>query len=142
VYLGLLKPDFEKPMWQLTYDPYYWDELRILRRSGSVLYDTPWLDLPIIPLGAQPAMPTGRIDPDSLENYALMRKTMMQSAEARQIVFPEITGAMINNGTFKPRPGLDPVLALDRLAPHHWACGPDAFVTVCEADGTAYAAHP
>jgi hypothetical protein len=142
VYLGLLQPGFMKPVWQLTYDPYYWAELRILRRSGSVLYDTPWLDLTIIPLGAQPVMPTGRVDASALENYRLMRQAMMQSTEARQTVFPEITGAMINNGTFAAPGALDPVLASDPTTGHHWACAPDAFITVCEADGRAYPAHP
>jgi hypothetical protein len=142
VYLGLLQPGFMKPVWQLTYDPYYWAELRILRRSGSVLYDTPWLDLTIIPLGAKPVMPTGRVDASALENYRLMRQAMMQSTEARQTVFPEITGAMINNGTFAAPGALDPVLASDPTTGHHWACAPDAFITICEADGRAYPAHP
>ncbi len=138
VYLGLLIQDYAKDAPALTYNPYYWDETRLLRRSGSILFDTPWLDLAIIPVGAQPIMPTGRVPSYSLESMPYIRPVLADSAQARAIIYPAITGAIISHGGFPPEPAMDPVLKADPTPAHHWVCAPLAFTQVCEADGKAY----
>jgi hypothetical protein len=142
VYLELLKSDWTKPAAALTYDPYFWSQARPLRRSDSILFNTPWLDLPIIPLGAQPVLPTGRMSPASLESSYFLRAALNKSAEDRSIVFPPLTGAIINYAESPAPSGLDPALKQDPVTTHHWVCAPYAFLSICsdgvKLDGKAY----
>ena len=41
----------------LSFNPYLWASVSIFRHDNSVLANTPWLDLAIIPLGATPRLP-------------------------------------------------------------------------------------
>ncbi len=118
----------------LTYDPYYWSGARIFRREDSILYNTPWLDLAIIPVGGQPTMGTGKIDSLSLEWQAKMRKTMLGSAAIRSLIFPQISTMVINHGVTAFLGGLDPVLAMDPIAGHRWSCQPASTYTLCLLD--------
>jgi hypothetical protein len=118
----------------LAYDPYLWAGVRLFRREDSVLYNTPWLDLAIIPVGAQPVMPTGRIDPLSLEWAMELRKILSTSATARSMVFPQIDMTMVNHGIAPFVGSIDPVLAMDRQLGHQWNCGADLIFTLCRLD--------
>jgi hypothetical protein len=115
----------------ITYDPYYWSGVRIFRRQDSIVYNTPWLDLAIIPVGAQPTMATGRIDSLSLEWQIKMRKTLLASGAARTLVFTRISTAVINHGATAFGEVLDPVLAMDPVAGHRWSCRPETIYTLC-----------
>ena len=142
IYLALLKPDYIPSNTGLTYDPYWFAQVRPLRRSDSILFNTPWLELPIIPIGAQPVLPTGRMSLYSLETSLLMRLTLERSAEARAIIFPPLTGAIINHSVFPAPSGLDPMLREDPVPTHHWVCTPYAFLSLCtdgvRLNGKAY----
>ncbi len=131
IYLALLDPDYARTAPSLTYDPYYWAVARPLRRSNSILFTAPWLDLAIIPIGAQPVLPTGRLPAYSLETSYFMRQQLASSAEARSIIFPPLTGAIINYAAFPMPPGLDLTLKQDPIPSHHWSCAPYAFTALC-----------
>jgi hypothetical protein len=126
----------------ITYDPYYWSGARIFRRQDSILYNTPWLDLAIIPVGAQSATAAGKIDSLSLEWQAKMRKTMLGSAAMRALVFPQISMAVINHGGMAFRGGLDPVLAGDPVAGHRWSCRAETVYTLCSLGSETKAIAP
>jgi hypothetical protein len=130
----LIADNYSSPR-TITYDPYYWSGARIFRRQDSILYNTPWLDLAIIPVGAQPAMATGRIDSLSLEWQAKMRRTMMGSAVARSLVFQQISTTVINHGSGVFGEALDPILAMDPVAGHRWSCRVGASYTLCSLNG-------
>ncbi len=142
IYLALVNDPYARSVPGLTYDPYWWAQVRPILRSDSILFNTPWLDLPIIPVGAQPVLPTGRMAASDLETAMLLRKTLAQSAQARFILFPPLTGAIIDHAALPLQAGLDPTLQEDPVPTHHWVCAPYAFTTVCsdgvKLDGKAY----
>ena len=115
----------------ITFDPYFWSGVRIFRREDSVLYNTPWLDLAIIPVGGQPVMPTGKIDTLSLEWGDAMRRTMLESQSARSLVFSQVDMTLINHGTTPFDGTLDPVLAMDPIVEHKWRCDARSIYLLC-----------
>ena len=134
--LMLHSVDYDSPH-TLTYDPYYWSGARLFRRSSSVLYNTPWLDLAIIPLGPKEIMPTGNIDMVSLEWAIAMRETLVGSAAARSLVFDHVDFALINHGTTAFNASPDPVLSTDPVAAHRWRCVIENVYTICGVNGAA-----
>ena len=136
VALALWPDGYDVLKTQITYDPYYWSAARLLRRSDSILYNTPWLDLAIIPVGPQPGMPTYRIPSQSLEIGYYMRKTLAGSAEARSVLFAPVDQVIVNDGAVIPGDEHDPLLALDPIHPHAWSCRPQAYLDVCALAGS------
>ena len=116
----------------ITFDPYFWSGVRIFRREDSVLYNTPWLDLAIIPVGAQPVMPTVKIDTLSLEWGDAMRRTMLESQSARSLVFPQVGMTLINHGTTPFDRTLDPVLTMDPVVEHSLGCDARTIYLLCQ----------
>ena len=140
IYLALLNPGYPKAAVDLTYDPYWWSATRPLRRSNSILFDSPWLDLPIIPIGAKPIMPTDRVPSAALEISYFTRQSLDRSAAVRSILFQPVTNAIINHAHLPVPPGLDPALKEDPMPSHHWTCTPYAFTSIC-SDGANLLTH-
>ena len=115
----------------LTYDPYLWSGARIFRRAGSIIYNTPWLDLQIITVGAQPIMPTGKIDARSLEAPGVLRRTMHDSLAARTLVFSNIDMALISHGLSAAGDSRDPIFAEDPRPANSWVCHPWLTYSTC-----------
>ncbi len=115
----------------LNYDPYLWSGAHLFRRTDSVLYNTPWLDLQIIPLGPREEMPTGKIDSGSLEVPADLRATMLTSAPIHDLVFSQIDFAIINHEQAPAEVGVDSLLQSDPQASHHWTCANEGWYSYC-----------
>jgi hypothetical protein len=130
--LMLTSTDFKKPS-TVTFDPYVWSSARIFRVTDSVLFNTPWLDLAIIPVGAQPSLPTGRLAPATLETMLYMRDDLDRSAAIRALIFSSIDMAVIDRGATPDNGKVDPTLLRDRVAAHHWRCAPVTIYTLCSA---------
>jgi hypothetical protein len=115
----------------LTYDPYLWAGARVFRRTGSIIYNTPWLDLQIITVGALPIMPTGKIDARSLEMPGVLRRTMYHSLAARTLVFSNIDMALINHGMIAAGDSQDPIFSEDPRPAVSWVCHPWLTYSTC-----------
>ncbi len=126
--LILLSSNHERPD-NLSFDPYLWAGAHLFRRTGSVLYDSPWLDLAIIPIGAQATMPTGRIDPELLEQYVELRAFLEGSPDAGSRMLSHVDFVLLDHGSAPVAAGLDPILASDKL--HPWRCRPDGWYSLC-----------
>jgi hypothetical protein len=120
-------------------DPYFWSIVRIFRRTDSVLYNTPWLDLAIIPVGAKPVMPTSWIDSNALEAPILLRKELEHSTEERNRILAEAKVVIISFGAESSTGKIDRILQMDELtAPvkpdgsrRTWACVPQGTLSIC-----------
>ena len=117
----LQSADYVSPA-NLTYDPYLWSGTRILRHEGSVMYNIPWLQLQIIPIGAMPDIPTGKLDSMSMENPWILRDTLHRSLAARTLVFSKVDRILINHGLAPTMNSQDPIFAEDPNPANHWHC--------------------
>lgn len=130
VILELTAPDYGGTS-ALTFDPYYYGGSHIARRTDSVVYNTPWLDLAIIPIGGTARLPVEQMAPVTLEDMLIMRSVLLKSVAARAMVFSQVDTVIINRGVANPSPTLDPVLTEDPMPEHHWICSPGRIYTVC-----------
>jgi hypothetical protein len=115
----------------VTFDPYIWSPVRVVRRSDSILYDVPWLNQPHLPVGSLPNMPTGRLDQNSLEAPELLRRRMLASPSMRALLFGPVDHLILNSGIGPKPDGAYPLAELDPYPNHHWNCGQEEFLTVC-----------
>jgi hypothetical protein len=116
----------------LTFDPYArWAGARYFRRSNAVLLNSPWLDLPILPLGLRPNPLTDRFSPFELTVTPSFHQHLLASPADRQAVLSAID-LIVFVGRPQPRPSApDPLLANDSA--HRWRCTQNVWYFVCEA---------
>ncbi len=75
--LGLLLPGLEhhvSPNYDFVVDPFVWAGVHYFRQGHDVLLNTPWMDIPILPANAKPALGLQAFDPATLEFYYELRK--------------------------------------------------------------------
>ncbi len=130
--VGLLMhgPGYQLPT-TTTYDPYFWSGVRMFRRTDSVLWNTPWLDLPIIPLGPRPVLPTYHLSPNDLEYPPGLRVRMAGSATMRQEVLSHVGLALFSAGRHRAPEQEDSLLLSARASDPQWRCKAEANYTVC-----------
>jgi hypothetical protein len=131
VFLAIPTAHYDRPVRTITFDPFLWSPLRVVRRSDSILYNTPWLNQPHLPIGSEAVMLTGRLDQNTLEAPSLLRRRMLESSAIRTMVFAPADRVIINHGSGPALTGLDPLLELDPAASQAWTCDPEEFLTVC-----------
>ena len=68
--------DETKTSGNLTTDPYEWSSVDFFRHNNAVLYNTPWLDLGIIPIGRAPEAAPVPLSPKVLEETDTLRVDM------------------------------------------------------------------
>jgi hypothetical protein len=116
----------------LTFDPYIrWAGARYFRRSNAVLLNSPWLDLPILPIGLRSTPLTGRFSPLELTVPSSFHQHLMDSPADRKAVLSAID-LIVFVGRPQPAPSApDPLLADDSA--HRWRCTQNIWYFVCEA---------
>lgn len=124
----------EKPV-NLDYDPYFWAAAHFFRRTHSIFYNSPWLDLAIIAVGPQPTLPTTLLGPSPLEEPIKLRRLLMRDPHDRDLTLSHINFVLINDGVATPVPGLDPILAADLDKLHPWVCQPYTWYSLCQRTG-------
>ena len=142
--VGLLihSPNYQLPS-TTTYDPYFWSGVRLFRRNDSILYNTPWLDLAIIPLGPEPGMPTYTVSANTLEYPPGLRKEMNSSTEVRGLMLSHVNFALISFGRRHREEQYDPLLRStttqtkqDESLATTWDCDLQTIYSLCERSGT------
>ena len=75
--LGLLLPGLEHhvtPRYDFVVDPFVWAGVHYFRQGGDVLLNTPWTDIPILPVNATSALGLERFDPTTIEFFYDLRQ--------------------------------------------------------------------
>jgi hypothetical protein len=114
----------------LLFGPYEWAEVHYIRRNHGVLLNTPWLDLPILPIGPRPTLLTGQLPELDLDVTFLMREALLHSPAVRRLVYPQTDYVILEDQTGRtPAYPPDPVLAADKRAT--WSCRPQDWLVIC-----------
>lgn len=118
----------------LSFNPYLWASVNIFRHDNSVLANTPWLDLAIIPLGATPRLPAASMKPEGLEFPSILRLELAADPAERDALFASVDFLVIEQAHRQPVTGLDPVLPVD--ASTHWRCrtASPSWIRVCDKE--------
>lgn len=103
----------------LTFNPFLWAAANVLRHDNAVLANTPWLDLAIIPLGAQPALPANSLPPAALEFPAILREDLDANPAQRDQVLASVQFLVVDQVFRQPATGLDPLLPPNAA---DWSC--------------------
>ena len=104
----------------LSFDPYLWAGVNIFRHDNSVLANTPWLDLAIIPLGATPRLPASAMKPEGLEFPSILRQELAADPGERDAILRSVDFLLIEQAYRRPATGLDPILGVNASA--GWQC--------------------
>lgn len=131
--VGLLLPgnvqqyDFKQP---LNFYPMMWAGTYYFRQSGSVLLNTPWMDLPIMPLGARPPLLTGTLPMLLLESYQDLRTQLLSSAQVRANTLPRADFIVFSGPADEPDPS-SVKSVVDLPVGHPWACTAASAFMLC-----------
>jgi hypothetical protein len=131
--VGLLLPgnaqryEFKEP---LNFYPMMWAGTYFFRESGSVLLNTPWMDLPIMPLGARPPLLTATVPLVLLESYEDLRTSLMSSPGMRANTLPRADFILFSGPADQPKlSDIKPIL--DFPVGHPWQCTAESAFTLC-----------
>jgi hypothetical protein len=135
--VGLVMDD-ERPMQAppgLSFNPFLWAAVDVLRHDNAVLANTPWLDLEIIPLGATANFPGRNLGPTALEFPTILRERLEEDPVERQQLLSTVDFVAIEQAYRPPATGLDPILRNDPTA---WGCrtADSGWVRVCRRQGS------
>jgi hypothetical protein len=125
---GVLLNEYQKPR-TLNYDPYMWAGANYFRANGAIVYNSPWLNLPIIPLGAEATMPYGRLDDMALEQPVFLRDEMNDSAASRDLVLSDVAFVFVNRNGGSNTKVIDAILAADSA--NQWNCERREWFEIC-----------
>lgn len=134
--LGLALEDpraFDAPP-GLSFNPYLWAAVNVFRHDNSVMANTPWLDLAIIPLGATPQLPAASMKPEGLEFPSILREELAADSATREALLNSVSFLVVEQAYRPPATGLDPVIPADKAS--HWGCktASSSWLRICEKD--------
>jgi hypothetical protein len=127
----LMQDPYEKPT-DITYDPFYWAGAHYFRLHNKVLYNSPWLQLPTIPLGARSTMTNGKIDNSILENLKYVRRTIDSSEDNRNLFLSNVSFVLITSGVGPRSTEVDPILTPDNQTATNWDCSSEDWFRFCD----------
>ncbi len=130
----LLDAPIKEKSRSLTFDPYLrWAGARYFRRAQAVMLNSPWLNLPILPLGRRPNALTDRFSPFELDVPPSLHEHLMNSPADREALLSSIDLIVFVGKPEPNSPVPDPLLAGD--AGKRWRCHQNVWYFVCEATG-------
>lgn len=124
--IGLIVEDL-RPLGNSSYanpawDPYMWAPVNLFRHEEAVLANPPWLDLAIIPVGSQPALPASWI-PQRLDDMPLyLAQDLQRNAEDRERVLSAVSFIVVTQPLRSPGDTLEPMSAGDSAEDRQWPC--------------------
>jgi hypothetical protein len=125
---GLLLNEY-KPVKTLNYDPYFWAGAHYFRVHDAVLYDSPWLNNPIIPVGAAASFPNARLEDMAMERPLYLRDLMASSPEIRDSVLSKVRFVVISHGVGVEAKESVAILAADPRG--GWSCTSRGWFDLC-----------
>jgi hypothetical protein len=125
---GLLLNEY-KPVKTLNYDPYFWAGAHYFRAHDAVLYDSPWLNNPIIPVGAVASFPNGKLEDMAMERPLYLRDLMASSPEIRDFVLRKVSFVVIPHGLGAEAKESNAILASDPRG--GWSCESRGWFDLC-----------
>lgn len=118
----------------LSFNPFLWAAVDVLRHDNAILANTPWLDLEIIPLGGTDRFPGKDLGPVALEFPSILRGRLEENPAERRQLLSTMDFVVIEQAYRPPAIGSDPVLQDDAAA---WDCrtAEPGWVRVCRREG-------
>jgi len=118
----------------LSFDPYLWAAVNVFRHDNSVLANTPWLDLAIIPLGATPQLPASSLKPEGLEFPSILRAELAADPSSREALLNSVDFLVIEQAYRSPASGLDPVLQGGPWSAWQCRTANPSWIRVCDKE--------
>ncbi len=133
--LGLLLPGLEQhvaPNYDFVVDPFVWAGVHYFREGHDILLNTPWTDIPILPVNATPALGLEGFDPTTIEFFYELRQHIEDGDPAAlkllsraDFILFSTGGQPVNNDA------INSILRADRGS--YWTCSPPtSWTEVCE----------
>jgi hypothetical protein len=118
----------------LAYDPYLWAPLHHFRANDAILYNTPWLDLEIIPLGGKASLANRPLTLTALETPSLLVVELQDAPAKSTTVLSNASFAIVDVGSTKRPTALPPSLQADSNPARPWTCSapPASWYKICE----------
>lgn len=114
----------------LTFDPFNWAGARYFRRSNSIMLNSPWLDLPILPLAPKGDL-FANLFPPRLNNYPQRFRSVLLETPAQRDRIAPLLDVVVPIGFAAPgSEQLDPMMTA--TWPREWQCRSNAWYFVCE----------
>lgn len=122
-------PSYANPTW----DPYIWAGAHFFRHQNAVLANPPWLDLAIIPVGSQAALPASWI-PQRLDDFPrFLSEDLQNSAQDRTAVLSSVGFLFVNQPFRNDVQTIEPMSAGDSALDRLWPCeaGASSWYRLC-----------
>lgn len=117
----------ENPL--VSFDPYVWVSARYFRRTGTVMLNSPWLDLPILPIAPKGDHFALRFPP-VLSNYPDYLYALLKRSQDARDQAAQYTDFALATGYSTPMSApVDEVLT--QPWPEPWRCTRQAWYAVC-----------
>ena len=110
------------PPQELGYDAYLWAPVHYFRANDAILYNTPWLDLEIIPLGAKASLAESPLSSTALEAPWTLAPELRDSPREWAEVLSKVRFAVVDAGRVEVTDTPPPSLKDDPVPAHHWSC--------------------
>lgn len=115
----------------LTFDPFNWAGARYFRRNNSIMLNSPWLDLPILPLAPKGDLFANLFVP-RLNNYPQrFRSMLLETPVQRQRIAPLMDVVVPIGFARVGGTELDPLMTVEW--PKNWQCARNVWYFACEA---------
>ena len=117
----------------LSFNPFLWVAVDVLRHDNAVLANTPWLDLEIIPLGGTARLPGKDLGPIALEFPSILREKLEEDPAQRRQLLSAVDFVVIEQAYRPSAIAPDPILQDDAAA---WGCrtAQPGWVRVCSRE--------
>ena len=102
----------------LSFNPFLWAAVDVLRHDNTVLANTPWLDLEIIPLGGTARFPGKDLGSVALEFPSILRQKLYENPAERGKLLSVVDFVVIEQAYRPTATGPDPLLQDDAT----WGC--------------------
>ena len=113
----------------LTFDPFNWVAARYFRRADAVMLNSPWLDLPILPVRPRGDL-FANLYPPRLNNYPQrFRSMLLESPSERERIGGSIDFMVPIGSPSVESTAIDPLL--QETWPKKWTCQRFGWFSVC-----------
>jgi hypothetical protein len=117
----------------LTFDPYNWVAARYFRRANAVMLNSPWVDLPILPIEPRGKLFANLFSPYYNNYPQRFRAMLLEAPRERERIGPLIEFILPIGWPKAGSKKLDPLLKASW--PEAWACEEREWFSICRREG-------